>query len=140
MEQRIQYCEFWRKKLLDNDDVKFPIRLNKAIASITNGFSFAYIQEAFVSALLAIANEGTAEEETTVFLPSDSSEAERHLPKNIKVSTLGKVRVEYIEKDPYVAPPHVASDQKDLEDYVLWREIKKVIKSLREELDQENEF
>lgn len=49
------YCQFWQKKLRDNEEIEFPDKLCVAIADITNDFSFAYMQEAFVAALLAIA-------------------------------------------------------------------------------------
>lgn len=52
------YCHFWQRKLSDNNDVEFPDKLCDAVADITNDFSFAYIQEAFVAALLAIARDG----------------------------------------------------------------------------------
>jgi hypothetical protein len=55
LEQRVAYCHFWQKKLSDNKEIEFPDKLCKAIAGITDDFSFAYIQEAFVAALLAIA-------------------------------------------------------------------------------------
>ena len=55
--QRVEYCKFWRKKLDGSEDVEFPEVLDGAIASITDGFSFAYMQEAFVASLLAIAGE-----------------------------------------------------------------------------------
>lgn len=49
------YCQFWQGKLKDNKEIDFPDKLCAAIADITNDFSFAYMQEAFVAALLAIA-------------------------------------------------------------------------------------
>ena len=52
--QREAYCHFWQKKLEDNPDVDFPDRLCAPIAAITHGFSFAYMQEAFVASLLAV--------------------------------------------------------------------------------------
>jgi transitional endoplasmic reticulum ATPase len=54
-EERVAYCHFWQSKLADNNDIEFPDKLCDAIADITEDFSFAYIQEAFVAALLAIA-------------------------------------------------------------------------------------
>lgn len=54
-DERELYCEFWRKKLADNAVVDFPKKLCPPIASITKGFSFAYMQEAFVASLLEIA-------------------------------------------------------------------------------------
>jgi len=123
LEQRVQYCEFWRKKLDDNEAIEFPARLSSAIAAITKGFSFAYIQEAFVAALLAIAN-GDADDD-------GDDDVENQMPKlgcicdgrsNRKALLKGSV-----------------ADDEDLEQYVLWKEIKKVIKTLREELESETE-
>lgn len=91
----MQYCHFWQSKLSDNKDIDFPDELCNAIARITDKFSFAYIQEAFVAALLAIA---TAE----------------------------KGDIEYDGGDK-------------LEEYVLWREMKKQVKILRDEIEGEKE-
>lgn len=41
-----------------NKNIDFPKTLNAKIASITKGFSFAYIKEAFVAALLIIVARG----------------------------------------------------------------------------------
>ena len=111
-EQRVQYCEFWRQKLAENDDVDFPQKLCKAIANITKGFSFAYIQEAFVAALLAIAN-GDAEDVT------------------------GSEVVGIRSFDVFLTS--TIADDTDLEKYVLWRELKKVVKTLREELQSKKD-
>jgi transitional endoplasmic reticulum ATPase len=56
--QRVQYAQFWQKKLESNKDIEFPDVLCEKIAAITDKFSFAYMQEAFVAALLAIAVRG----------------------------------------------------------------------------------
>ncbi|RDW88921.1 hypothetical protein BP6252_00953 [Coleophoma cylindrospora] len=53
-DERIQYCEYWRHKLANNDKVDFPKILSPKIADITDNFSFAYLKEAFVAALLVI--------------------------------------------------------------------------------------
>jgi transitional endoplasmic reticulum ATPase len=59
--ERVAYCHFWQKKLADNKDIDFPDELCDAIAGITDEFSFAYIQEAFVAALLALARATNGE-------------------------------------------------------------------------------
>lgn len=71
--ERVQYCEHWRSvadahgrhrllslirvhrsKLSQDISIKLPTQISSAIASITEGFSFAYLQEAFVTALMSI--------------------------------------------------------------------------------------
>ena len=64
LEQRKMYCEYWRGKLKKNPEIDFPEDLVGAIANITNGFSFAYIQEAFVASLLQIARDQDDEDVT----------------------------------------------------------------------------
>ncbi|KAI5843818.1 P-loop containing nucleoside triphosphate hydrolase protein [Morchella snyderi] len=55
MDGRKQYCEYWKHKLEGNDKIDFPDSLVDKIAEWTEGFSFAYLKEAFVSSLLLIA-------------------------------------------------------------------------------------
>ena len=55
--ERVQYCEFWRAKLGRNPKVQFPQRLCTAIADITENFTFAYLKEAFIAALLMLAGK-----------------------------------------------------------------------------------
>ena len=117
LEQRVQYCAYWQKKLKGNDDIEFPDQLIEAIAAITKDFSFAYIQEAFVAALLSIAN-GDADE--------DAEEDDCYTVHSRQLVSAWKV-LPSLEVD--------VLDNKELQRYVLWREIKKVVKTLREELD-----
>lgn len=123
LEERIKYCEFWRGKLDGNEDIEFPAVLVNAIAGITRGFSFAYIQEAFVAALLAIANGDASGKETEEEGPFGKEyEYKRCVCKKTDFEMMVRSRLE---------------DEKQLEKFVLWREIKKVIKTLREELESE---
>jgi hypothetical protein len=55
--ERTLYCEFWRRKLEAKPKIAFPHRLCGAMAGITKGFSFAFLQECFVAALLTLARE-----------------------------------------------------------------------------------
>lgn len=57
-EERVLYAEFWRKKLQDKEAVHFPQALSPKIAKITEDFSFAYMKEAFIATLLALARNG----------------------------------------------------------------------------------
>lgn len=56
------YAEFWQGKLKENKDIEFPHEICDALADITDGFSFAYMQEAFVASLLALAVGGKEED------------------------------------------------------------------------------
>ncbi|THH15203.1 hypothetical protein EW146_g5223, partial [Bondarzewia mesenterica] len=51
---RTLYVQYWQEKLKDNQDVVFPDSLVKEIAETTDRFSFAYLKEAFVSALVVL--------------------------------------------------------------------------------------
>jgi SpoVK/Ycf46/Vps4 family AAA+-type ATPase len=88
--QRVLYAQYWQKKLESNEDVDFPDALCGAIARITDGFSFAYIQEAMVASLLAIAARS-------------------------------------------------GSGYEDYDELVLWKEIKKQVKILRDEIGDEDD-
>jgi transitional endoplasmic reticulum ATPase len=90
-EQRVKYAKFWQAKLKDNKEVEFPDRVCEAVSSITDGFSFAYMQEAFVASLLALAVSGKEE----------------------------------------------GHHDTDLDKLPLWQQLKKQIKILRDELEQD---
>ncbi|RDL42237.1 p-loop containing nucleoside triphosphate hydrolase [Venustampulla echinocandica] len=54
-DERVQYSEYWRHKLRNNDKVDFPKEMCTRVADITGDFSFAYMKEAFVAALQVLA-------------------------------------------------------------------------------------
>lgn len=54
-DERRQYAEYWQNKLKDQDDIDFPDELVNKFADKTDEFSFAFMKEAFVSALVLIA-------------------------------------------------------------------------------------
>jgi len=132
LQQRAKYCEFWQDKLKKggNEDVKFPDELCLAIAKITDGFSFAYIQEAFVAALVEIAAGGEAaadgeiKRDTVVmdeweFVEEEEGEGEEGRSANADSPGGGD-----------------DDDQRpDLDKYLLWRVIKKQVAILRKELN-----
>lgn len=53
-DERRAYVEYWRRKLLKNETVEFPEELCGVIARLSEGFSFAYLKELFVMALLSL--------------------------------------------------------------------------------------
>ena len=105
--ERNLYCQYWRERLKKKKvEIEFPKKICPAAALITDGFSFAYMQEAFVATLLAIAQE--------------------------RSELLGDIEVVNREGDEDTASD---GSEKDLDDYELWRELKKTIKALKNDMD-----
>lgn len=108
-DERVQYCSFWQRRLqVAANTVRFPDKLRPAIARETDGFSFAYMQEAFISALLVIANMG------------NGNVAEATASLSLKETDQGG-----------------DGDDHELDQYLLWRMIKKQIENLRQEMSKE---
>ncbi|KAI1631101.1 ATPase [Biscogniauxia mediterranea] len=121
--QRTAYCRFWQAKLAasgdDNPDrVEFPDRLCGAIARITDKFSFAYMQEAFVAALLAIARKSGSS------ISGSNGDTEDDDNGWVNVCAVGGGG---------------SDDDEDLKGLVLWVEIKKQVQILREGMEAEEE-
>ncbi|KAK4139603.1 P-loop containing nucleoside triphosphate hydrolase protein [Dichotomopilus funicola] len=123
LSERIAYCHFWQRKLAGNRDIVFPDRLCEAIAGITDGFSFAYIQEAFVASLITIAR--------------DAGDAEVNWPKEDEEGPeAGWESVERLRSNSEELQEDWVGvntdDEGDLDDLPLWVEIKKQVAILRE--------
>ena len=99
--ERALYCQYWRTKLRGKATVPFPKKLCPAMALIMDNFSFAYMKEAFVATLLAMANNRT--DKGVVPGSADSNDGG-------------------------------GDDDDDLDDYELWREMKKQVALLREDM------
>ncbi|KAI0527945.1 ATPase [Xylaria bambusicola] len=125
-EQRVAYCKFWQGKLADNKDIEFPDELCEAIADITGKFSFAYMQEAFVAALLAIARR------------TERSTNQKSFSKKLlkRENKYGWVVCNVSDDEDDMNDSVRSSDSEDdLDSLVLWVEIKKQIATLREGMD-----
>jgi len=100
--------------------------LLKKIAGITSGFSFAYMQEAFVSTLLVIAGKEEGHIES------------RHL------AAVEEARdaFEVIDLEESVTREKQGEDDGDdqdpLDKYVLWREMKVQVALLKKEIGKDN--
>ncbi|CCC05160.1 hypothetical protein SMACR_07897 [Sordaria macrospora] len=121
LKQRVMYCEFWQNKLKSSEAIEFPDVLTKKIAMITNDFSFAYIQEAFVASLLAIAR--------------DSKEKEDVLARSGIEDDWERLTLEDSDGSDDGSDD---GDDEDLDKYVLWVEIKKQVAILREGIEHED--
>jgi transitional endoplasmic reticulum ATPase len=113
LEERILYAEFWRKKLGKSGsgnasaeelpEIKFPEELCEPIAQITDKFSFAYMQEAFVATLLHIAR--------------GAEDDDKNIPTEDQAGDSAKEDM-----------------RPDLDNLILWKEFKKQVKILREQM------
>ncbi|KAK5123429.1 hypothetical protein LTR85_002861 [Meristemomyces frigidus] len=132
-DERAAYMKYWQGKLSDNEDLEFPDKLCPAVAKITPGFSFAYLQEAMVASLLAIARErdGFAERLCLNCLESHGQPDDgARCAKDSKRPCKGLYDWVWTVKQADEEDP-------DLDNYVLWREIKKQVRLLKEELGEE---
>lgn len=109
--ERTEYCNVWRSKLATNKNIDFPEKLSCAIADLTEGFSFAYLKEMFVTALLVI----VAVQRNP---PSNNNDLERS-------SGLS-------DSDE---PNGVANASSAFENVLLWRVIRKQVRTLRAEVE-----
>ena len=112
-DQRVQYAQFWQNKLKDNKEIEFPDELCSKVAEITDKFSFAYMQEAFVASLLAIAVRGGKSEEVDKWSGPQDPLAQ------LRISVGG-------------------GDDPDFDHLELWVEIQKQVKILKEEMDEKS--
>lgn len=116
--QRVKYCKYWQGKLRSNKEIEFPDEICEEAAKLTGGFSFAYIQEAFVSALLEIARE------------KDDGASEMEVERV-------REQWELLDLVEPAGKARVANKEKDLDDYILWRKLKHQIELLRKEISKE---
>lgn len=118
--ERVQYCQFWQGKLADNKDLDFPDKLCDSIAEITDKFSFAYMQEAFIASLLAIAGRGDKGKR-------DLEEIARRWagPQDPMQSVDSQLRA-----------VGGGSEDPDIKHLELWIEIQKQVKLLRDEIQE----
>ena len=127
-EQRVKYAEFWQHKLEGNDDVEFPDVLCKKVAEITDKFSFAYMQEAFVASLLAIAARSRDDH--------TAASANRWAGPDDPLAAADAIAAWNIRED--CALGGGGDGDSDLDKLVLWRELQKQVRILREEMEEKS--
>lgn len=77
IDQRLRYCEYWKHKLSSKPAAAIPSTLPQHIASLTAGFSFAYLKEAHVASLLALVRLSDDESEVAVSGRQSAGEDEK---------------------------------------------------------------
>ena len=124
-DQRVQYAQFWQNKLKDNKDIDFPDKLCSKIAEITDKFSFAYMQEAFVATLLAIAVRGGKQEALA------TREAHRFAGPHDPMTNVDKqAKLDRMYNG--------GGDDTDVDKLELWVEMQKQVKILKDEMDEKD--
>lgn len=128
------YCKFWRGKILKNGDggggnkgaveVEFPEALCKRIAGITDGFSFAYLQEAFVGALLAIAAEDDGDDDDDDGNGAEVGNGNENADED-EFELVGEAVQE--QRDEAGGGDGEGGDDNDIEKLVLWKAIQKQV-------------
>ena len=73
IDERFRYCGYWRHKLSSKSAAATPSNLSQHIASMTDGFSFAYLKEGHVASLLTAVRQS---DEADAAAPEKQSEEE----------------------------------------------------------------
>jgi transitional endoplasmic reticulum ATPase len=142
--EREAYMNYWRAKLAENTRVDFPADISAIIATLTDGFSYAYLKELFVMTLLLIARGGKGLEElveTGWDVVSESS-TPGELAAGATEDQIGKDGGE--EKQPLIPKKKkneipVVDVPEHLKDNVFLRVIQQQVRVLLHEMDNTEE-
>lgn len=152
-EERVTYSQFWRSKLLASDLVEFPEALCPIIATLSEGFSFAYMKELFVVTLLTIARGTFSGDDVEEPIVTESSKTEQpqqevydSIPSEkatISETTLHDTSVITAVVQPEPQPNKMIIPEVDvpdhLKDNILLKVIRKEMKTLIAEMDSTKE-
>ncbi|TKA75839.1 hypothetical protein B0A55_04382 [Friedmanniomyces simplex] len=89
-QERILYCEYWRKKLSKRSDLGISDEVCEIVAKLTEDFSFAYMKELFVQALLAIVGGRAEDEDVTDVAVSDAAASTKVVENSAKLAKDGE--------------------------------------------------
>ena len=128
----------------EGDGIEFPDILIDKIAGIMDGFSFAYMQEAFVSTLLVIAGRDDEDSEET---EEHSEEGLGRLSDDFELVTLqaGGEDHEGVSKESESQEEREGDGKGDgnyddkhdpLDKYILWKEMKVQVSMLKKEFEK----
>ncbi|KAF2457882.1 P-loop containing nucleoside triphosphate hydrolase protein [Lineolata rhizophorae] len=112
--ERVAYAKYWRAKLERNGKVDFPEKVCDVVASWTSGFSFAYLKELFITALLTVARGGPCPGEEEDKEQPDGEGSDSSEKNFIVVGESGKITP--IPEKVAVEDKSSEKDQKTVED------------------------
>ena len=137
--QRVAYCEYWRKKLEENEDFDFPEDVCPAIADITEGFSYAYMKELIMAALLTVARGGNGIDDPVETGWDVVSESNTPAEPANEGSAKAKERIaeegKDAKKDVKKREMPVIQTPENLKDNVFLRIVQQQVKVLLHEMD-----
>jgi transitional endoplasmic reticulum ATPase len=141
--EREAYANYWKNKLAKNASVEFPVDLSPIIATLTDGFSFAYLKELFVMTLLLIARGGKGLEEPVdnswdVVSGSITPEESTDAGAESKTNNAGGVEETDVTPKKKKDVPPVDVPQ-HLKDNILLRVIQQQVRILLHEMDNTDE-
>lgn len=140
-QERVAYAAFWKKKLAKNHKIEFPMELCSIIGELAEGFSFAYLKELFVTALLTVARGGPVPEEEVVEVVEVVEPVET-ATGNEKVDMNGDeneaTKAEKVAPAKKRTMPEVEIPE-ELRENVLLKAIKHQIRTLLDEMDNTKE-
>lgn len=92
--ERVKYCERWRLKLRKNSLIEFPSELSERIAMVSEGLSFAYLQEVFVASMFAVMERTSIQRSTEASDKSDPLGLDSNIVWRTVSAQIAKVRKE----------------------------------------------
>jgi transitional endoplasmic reticulum ATPase len=142
--ERVAYCEYWRRKLEKKNNIDFPGEICPFIAALTEGFSFAYLKELFVATLPIVARGQCAEDteseswedvqDAAIDTSSTTMKNEEHEKEAYKNDEGGEKVVEEMLKPAKISRP-VVTIPKNLEVNPFLKICQKQTKILFDEMD-----
>ena len=154
--ERVAYTRLWARKFSGSTQLDFPEALCEYIAKITDGFSFAYLQELFVACLLELARGTTgadtdmadeqAEEDAesngdnssdTVVVEKAEDAAEEGGDEKAQASTKEQEKAQAPKPKRSVAPLPEIPDE--LQDNLLCKVVRVQAKNLLLEMDNSDQ-
>ena len=137
--ERKAYCEFWQKKLAKNESVDFPEEVCGIVAKLTDGFSFAYMKELFITSLLALFR-GQIDVENEVTSGAQEEQAAVAEINGEVNDAPGEAKEEEAKEEVVKSEPiAVVEIPESLKSNVLLRVLQGKVSTLRGEMDNSND-
>jgi transitional endoplasmic reticulum ATPase len=147
VDERVAYCQYWREKFFASKAVDFPEDICHVVANLTDGFSFAYLKELFITSLLILTKDGDDEESEITEDQSEETESTSTSDAVVVEKTDGAGEEKVVpdlqtEQKKSAKPKRVMPDvaiPESLRDNTFMRILKLQAKALLDEMESANE-